>query len=191
MQSFQDMANSDSSCNTLGMWRQVRKVFPKVLASVPIGLKDHNGKILTKTSAVKNLVVRKYKQKLRKRPSNPHIRELMRIKEENALRVIEIARQVKTVNWSQEDLTKVLRKLKSGKYRDPGGLINEIFKPGVIGCDLQEALLDLFNLCKTEMKIPDYLKLANISNIWKKKGDKLNIDSYRGIFIRPSEGRPL
>ena len=76
-----------------------------------------------------------------------------------------------------------MSKLKSGKCRDPGGLINEIFKPGVIGTDLQEALLDLFNLCKSEMKIPDFMQISNISNIWKKKGDKMNIDSYRGIFI--------
>ena len=33
------------------------------------------------------------------------------------------------------------------------------------------------------MKIPDFMRLSHIVNIWKKKGDKLNIDSYRGIFI--------
>ena len=33
------------------------------------------------------------------------------------------------------------------------------------------------------MEIPDFMQMANISNIWKKKGDKMNIDSYRGIFI--------
>ena len=107
----------------------------------------------------------------------------MKLKEENARRIIQIARQVKTPNWSKSELLKVLKSLKSGKCRDPGGLINEIFKPDVLGSDLQEALLDLLNLCKTEMKIPDFIKLANISNIWKKKGDKMNIDSYRGIFI--------
>ena len=32
------------------------------------------------------------------------------------------------------------------------------------------------------MKIPNFMKMANISNIWKRKGDKINIDSYRGIF---------
>ena len=66
---------------------------------------------------------------------------------------------------------------------DPGGMINELFKPGVIGYDLQEALLDLLNLCKSQMIIPEFMKMANISNIWKKKGDKMNIESYRGIFI--------
>ena len=160
------------------MWRQVRKLFPKVISAVPSGLKDHKGNIITKTSIVKQMVIRKYKQKLRKRPPHPHIKELMKLKEENAIRIINIARKVKTKNWSDKELSIVL-----SKCRDPGGIINEIFKPDVIGCDLQEALLDLLNLCKTEMKIPEFMKLANISNIWKKKGDKMNIDSYRGIFI--------
>ena len=107
----------------------------------------------------------------------------MKIKEQNALRIIELARNTKTANWTKKDLLVVLAKLKNGKSRDPGGLINELFKPGVIGRDLQEALLDLLNLCKSEMHIPDFMQRANISNIWKKKGDKMNIDSYRGIFI--------
>ena len=69
----------------------------------------------------------------------------MRIKEENARRIIQIARQVKTTNWSKNDLLIVLKKLKNRKCRDPGGVINEIYKPNLIGFDLQEALLDLFN----------------------------------------------
>ena len=69
------------------------------------------------------------------------------------------------------------------KCRYPIGLINELFKPGVIGADLQIALLDMFNLCKSEMKIPEFMKILNFVNVWKKKGDKMDIDSYRGIFI--------
>ena len=53
MNTLQDLANTDSSCNTLGMWRQVRKIFPKVLVSAPSGLRDHKGKIRTKSSTVK------------------------------------------------------------------------------------------------------------------------------------------
>ena len=33
------------------------------------------------------------------------------------------------------------------------------------------------------MQVPDFMTLSNIVNVWKKKGDKINIDSYRGIFI--------
>ena len=33
------------------------------------------------------------------------------------------------------------------------------------------------------MKIPDIMTWSNIVNEWKKKGDKVNIESYRGIFI--------
>ena len=44
-------------------------------------------------------------------------------------------------------------------------------------------MLDLLNLCKTEMNIPDFMKVAKISNIWKKKGDKMNIYSNKGISI--------
>ena len=92
------------------MWRQVRKVFPKVLASAPIGIRNHEGVMVTKTSNIKQIIVRKYQQRMRKRPPNPEIKELMKIKEENSLRIIAIARQVKTLNWSQDDLTKVLKK---------------------------------------------------------------------------------
>ena len=85
------------------------------------------------------------------------------LKGENAIRIINIARTVKTEKWSHKDLLIVLSKLKNGKCRDPGGIINEIFKPGVIGSDLQEALLDLLNLCKSEMQIPNFMQTANIS----------------------------
>ena len=112
MRSFQDIANADSSCNSLGMWRQVRKLFPKVISAVPSGLKDHKGNIITKTSIVKQMVIQKYKQKLRKRPPHPHIKELMKLKEENAIRIINIARKVKTKNWSHKELSIVLSKLK-------------------------------------------------------------------------------
>ena len=81
LKSFQDIANSDNSCNTQGMWRQMRKLFPKVLATVPSGIKDHKGKIITQAYMVKQIVVRKYQQRLRKRPANPEIKELMKIGE--------------------------------------------------------------------------------------------------------------
>ena len=140
-------------------------MFPKTLKNVPIGVRDYNGKIITKTIRVKQIVKRKYVQRMRKRPVNQNMKYLMEIKEGNAQRIINIAKEVKTPPWTQAELQKVLKSLKSNKCRDPNGMINEIFMPGVIGVDLQIALLDLFNLCKSQMQIPDFMKLSNISNI--------------------------
>ena len=180
---FQNVSQLDNSCNTVGMWKQVRKLFPKILKTVPTGIKNHKGKVVTKSSLVKKIITRKYQIRLRKRPANPEINHIMEIKKENAKRIINIARKVKTPPWTAEELSTVLKSLKNNKCRDPNSMINELFKPGVIGSDLQIALLDLFNQCKSKMKIPDFMTISNIVNIWKKKGDKMDIDSYRGIFI--------
>ena len=103
-------------------------------------------------------MIRKYKQRLWKRPSNPNIVHIMKMKEDNARKVINIARQVKTPPWSMEEMKKVLKTLKNNKCRDPCGLINELFRPGVIGAHLQVALLDLFNNCKSHMQVPDFMQ---------------------------------
>ena len=75
---FQNIANSDDSCNTLGMWKQVKKLFPKILKSVPSGIKNHLGNIVTKTSTVKQIIMRKYKIRLRKRPAIPGIKHVIK-----------------------------------------------------------------------------------------------------------------
>ena len=138
---------------------------------------------MTKVSVVKQIIMKKYITRLRKRPANPEMLHLMKIKEDNAKIIITLSRKIKSPPWTPNDLLSVLKTLKNNKCRDPYSMINEIFKPGVIGTDLQIALLDLFNKCKSEMKIPDFMTVSNIVNVWKKKGYKMNIDSYRGIFI--------
>ena len=60
------------------------------------------------------------------------------------------------------DLEKVLKSLKLNKSRDPHGLLNELFKPGVIGKDLKKSLLMLFNKLKTEQVIPAFMQLSDV-----------------------------
>ena len=71
MNTLEDMANSDDSCNTLGMWRQVRKLFPKVLVSAPSGLKDHKGKIRTKSIYGETYDYKKISAKIKKKTCQP------------------------------------------------------------------------------------------------------------------------
>ena len=63
------------------------------------------------------------------------------------------------------------------------GLINEIFKPGIIGQDLFSALKALINETKAELLIPIFMRLANITSIYKSKRSKLSLESDRGIFV--------
>ena len=85
----------------------------------------------------------------------------------------------------KKDLRSTLKSLKNNKTRDPGGLINELFKPGVIGKDLEKALLNLVNGIKQEYFVPQTLKHANITTIYKRKGSKHDLESDRGIFVLP------
>lgn len=78
---------------------------------------------------------------------------------------------------------KVLSKLKNGKSRDPHGMINELFKPGVCGTDLQDSLLMMLNQSKLEIDIPKFMEIAYIVSIYKGKGEKIDLQNDRGIFI--------
>ena len=62
-------------------------------------------------------------------------------------------------------------------------MINELFKPAVVGKDMVMALVALLNKVKSEHFIPQFMRLSNINSIWKKKGGKQSLQSDRGIFV--------
>ena len=62
-------------------------------------------------------------------------------------------------------------------------MLNELFKPGVIGQDLKEALLLMMNGVKMEMMIPTLMQLSNITTLFKNKGSRFDLNNERGIFI--------
>ena len=82
-----------------------------------------------------------------------------------------------------KDLDKILKALKKNKSRDPHGFVNEIFKPEVIGFDLKNSLLMLFNRLKQEHHIPSFMQFADIFAIYKGKGEKSSLENERGFFI--------
>ena len=89
----------------------------------------------------------------------------------------------KTDPWDISDLNEVLKSLKKDKSRDPYNLANELFKPDVAGEDLKLALLKLLNRIKSEQLCPKCLEICNITSIWKQKGPRKQVYSYRGIFV--------
>ena len=78
-------------------------------------------------------------------------------------------------------MEKALKYLKKNKSRDHEGLLNDIFRPEVIGEDLKSSLLKMFNKIKMEQKIPYIFNQAKITTI-PKQGSKLELMNKRGIF---------
>ena len=85
--------------------------------------------------------------------------------------------------WTLEDLEEVLKKLKNNHSRDPNGMINELFKPGIAGRDLKQALVDLMNIILSTFFIPEYMEYSDITSLFKLKGSRMLLSNDRGIFI--------
>ena len=62
-------------------------------------------------------------------------------------------------------------------------MINELFQPGVIGQDLKHSLLQLINGINQNCFIPQFVGWANIAAVYKGKGDRLDLENDRGIFL--------
>ena len=78
-----------------------------------------------------------------------------------------------TDDWTNDELSVTLKTLKTNKSRDPAGLINEIFKPPVIGRDLEDALRQFINGIKRDFYFPPEVLYSNITSIYKRKGSRL------------------
>ena len=131
---------------------------------------------------LKSLYVDTYKHCLRHRDMKPSFSYLRELKDYLFEDGVELSKLRKTPSWTEEDLWKVQKSLKLRKYADPVGLINELFKPGVAGCDLIKSLILLSNKSKDECEIPDFVQLSNITSIYKNRGSKSDLDSDRGVF---------
>ena len=81
------------------------------------------------------------------------------------------------------DLENVLDDLKKGKSRDPNGWVNDLFFNEVAGKYLKTSILKLFNKMKAENFIPDFIRKADITTIYKGKGEKYDLENDRGIFL--------
>ena len=164
------------------MWKIKQKVCPKNVNSVPVAKKDEHGNLVSNKKQLQDLYVKVYKDRLTHRTIRPEYSQMKENKEYLFQLRLKLSKTEKTSNWTQSDLLKVLKKLKTNKATDPVGLINELFKPGVAGSDLFNSLLTLCNMVKSECKIPKFVELTNITSIFKNRGSKQDLDNDRGIF---------
>ena len=82
-----------------------------------------------------------------------------------------------------KDLEAAMKELKKDKSRDPNGWLNELFKEGVSGNNLKICMLNLFNRIKFENYFSDFMRKADVTMIYKGKGEKCDLNNDGGIFI--------
>ena len=94
---------------------------------------------------LQSLYLETFVHRLRHRPIREDFEYLKTLKEELCHKRLEIAKSRKSATWTHAQLMKILANLKKEKSRDPHGWINDLFKPGVCGRDLQISLLMMMN----------------------------------------------
>ena len=165
------------------VWQIIKQKFPKIDRPLPVGKLDRFGNLVTNHAGLKSLYLNTYKQRLRNRPIKDELIGIKALKDISFQLKLEVASSNKSAPWTIDDLESVLKKLKTGKSRDPHGWVNDIFRNEVAGCHLKLSMLTLFNKVKSENKIPDFMRLADISAIYKGKGQKISLENDRGIFL--------
>ena len=165
------------------LWKLLRRKVPKNAPIIPIGKKDKAGNLITNYEGLKSLYLTTYMNRLRNRPIKEKYQEIKNMKEELFEMRLNLAKSNKSAPWTMDDLVNTLKELKGGKARDPNGWSNDIFTNEVAGECLKLSMLKLFNRMKMENFIPEFMQNADITTIYKGKGEKYNLENDRGIFL--------
>ena len=160
----------------------MKKVFPKNVQPLPVAKRNNLGQIITNPEMMKDLYLETFVHRLRHRPIKSDFEELKKLKEALFELRLRLVKQRKSKPWSMSDLDVVLKSLKKNKSRDPHGLFNERLKSGIIGSDLEDSLIVLQNGIKSKCHLPEFIQWANITAIYKGKGEKIDLENERGIF---------
>ena len=160
----------------------MKKAVPNKTKQVPTGVNNIENKTVKNPEEKKIVILNHFVRQMRKRPMKEEVKEILEVKMETFKMRIESAKLKKSPPITMNELEKALKSLKDGKSRDPNSWVREIFKEGVIGTDLKNSLLMMFNRMKQTIFLPECLRTADIVMIHK-KGNKLDLKNWRGIFV--------
>ena len=82
------------------MWKVLKKNYPKISASIPVGKKDRKGNIITNHEGLKQLYLQTYINRLRNRPMKPEFEEIKKLKTELFNLRLELSKQQKSLPWT-------------------------------------------------------------------------------------------
>ena len=105
------------------MWKIKQRVCPKSIDSTVTAKINSEGQLITSRTGLLNLYKTEYQSRLRHRQIEPRYEQLMKYKETLFNLRLSLSKLCKTPDWTQHELSKVLRSLKVNKSRDSEGFI--------------------------------------------------------------------
>ena len=115
---LKDIESDNEGFNMGKLWKLRKKLSP-FQKDPKTALLDPNGNLITSAKNLEKHTPNHYKNVLSNRTIKPELNNLQTNKEDLCEERIEIAKNNKSKPWTKEDLTIVLKYLKSGKSRDP------------------------------------------------------------------------
>lgn len=176
--------SEDGGFNSGKLWKLKKKLSPNS-NDPPTAMKDSGGKLLTTDEEVKKEAMKHYQQVFQDKPMEEDLKHLKDIREDLCHARVKHAKKVKTPPWSKEDVICVLKSLKPKISKDPYEMPNELFLFKNAGEALIFAITKLINKMKDQTEFPECLRICNVTNAFKNKGDQTSFDSYRGLFRTP------
>ena len=184
LKNFKSYSDNPESVNLQNMWKQHKKIWPKCSNNLPTAKKNHQGKLISNPGAIKKLLAREYKDRLRRRPVRADFKDMRKRRKEILDMKLMLAGSIKSKDWTIRDIDEALKNLKNNKSPDFEGYVNEIFKLDTIGNNLKTSLLLMFNKLKQKQLIPEFMNYCNVTTV-PKKGPKTDLRNQRGIFRVP------
>ena len=99
----------------------------------------------------------------------------------------ELTDQILNAEFTAEEIYLCVKDLKNGKACGTDEILNEYIKTTFQ--KMESVYVDLFNRVLNEGKIPEAWTIGMITPIYKNKGDKMDVNNYRGITILSCLGK--
>ena len=173
---------ANESIDLKAIWKEFNGVVNNNKKAANTAKINHKGKLLTDINSINEALAKEMSGRMRKRPVNLKAKALEELDMALSNKVLEDAAKRKTPDWKIEDLRRVLKNLKTSKARDAEGLSNHIFKYDNIGSNLEQSMLMMFNMMKSEGYVPMFMNRVNVACV-PKKGSRLVLKNDRGIYL--------
>ena len=136
--------------------------------------------MITDRSKLEKLYLETYLTRLKPNEITPGLEQLEEMKSYLYQSRLDLSSEQKSPDWNMDDLENVFKSVKNNKARDAHGHTYEIFKHG--GSHLKKSLLKLCNRVKSDQTYPSIFHPANITSLYKNRGEKSDFNNQRGIF---------